>query len=81
MYNITEMDAELSTLGDLIYSGFNGELLNSYLIIIDNFINDPINITSFYSITGTYLPDMEVTWFSVSEEGNLKSELKTIIIT
>lgn len=79
MYNITEMDAELSTLGDLLYSGYNGDRLDSYIIVIGNFVEDPINITSFYSITGTYLPDMEVTWFNVSEEGTLKSELNIII--
>lgn len=81
MYNITEMDAELSTLGDLIYSGYNGDRLDSYIIIIGNFIEDPTNIASFYSITGTYLPDMEVTWFKIDDNGTLKSELNKINIT
>jgi hypothetical protein len=77
MYNISQMDAELSTLGTLIYSGFAGEGEDRYLIVIENFIDNDENVASFYSITGKYLIDFECVWFSV-ELGVLKSQLNKI---
>jgi len=80
MYNITEMDAELSTLGTLIYSGFGGEGDISYFIVIENFINTDEGISSFYSIVGRYLQDFECVWFYVQPDIlTLKSQLNKII--
>lgn len=78
MYDISQVDAELSTLGTLIYSGFQGEGEDRYFIVIENFIDNDENIASFYSIIGRYLIDFECFLFSV-EVGVLKCQLNKII--
>jgi hypothetical protein len=78
MIDITQMDAELSTLGDIEYSGYNGDNIDCYIIAMRNFIETQENIASFYSIIGKYMPDFSCDHFSLNE-GVLRSELNKII--
>ena len=78
MNDISNMNSELSTLGEVSYSAFNGDRTDSYIIMISNFIENDENIASFYSIIGKYMPDFSCNFFSSREE-ILKSELNKII--
>ena len=77
MYDIENLKIELSSLGNVTYCEIN-DRSDYFVIVIEDFIDEESNVTSYYSIVGKYLTDFKVNQLDITNN-RLKSDLNKII--